>query len=477
LTAFAFVAFAACSFLVFRWRAGPAGAIATAAPTVEYAWVQLLPSDEVTMARRLVRVILTKGERCPDIAVGTEHRQMHQRPARVSIAFPVLLCEAEIDSVSEATVGQYRLPSRPTEPDAFLVIGDTGCRIVHYETQNCNQSDDAGWPFATVATQAATLLGTYSNPIIVHVGDYHYREKGCPDTNAGCAGSPFGDNWATWKADFYDPVKPLLTAAPWVMIRGNHENCARAGIGYLFFFALPGQQFDGACYDDLAPYRVAIGEAAPGLPRGLAVFDTANANDVYDLQERCDDYAAWAKNLRRKDEVTWLAVRQPLWLYQTDRHGQVKSGTLPNGNCDGRNSDSSLNVIRAGVSAAPDAGDGRALSVILSGDTHMFQFAAPDKQGVPIQIVAGNGGTKLDALHRPGEEATTDGKVLATLDSYGVRGKVMAIAKYGFTILHREKDVWNADLYDSHSQRILVCHFSETEPVLSDRADRAFCGD
>ena len=49
----------------------------------------------------------------------------------------------------------------------------------------------------------------------------------------GCAGSPWGDNWTTWQADFFTPAAPLLAAAPIVLVRGNHEDCDRAGPGFL----------------------------------------------------------------------------------------------------------------------------------------------------------------------------------------------------------------------------------------------------
>jgi hypothetical protein len=47
--------------------------------------------------------------------------------------------------------------------------------------------------------------------------------------------SPWGYGWDTWKADFFDPAQALLKAAPWVMVRGNHETCTRAGQGWWRF--------------------------------------------------------------------------------------------------------------------------------------------------------------------------------------------------------------------------------------------------
>ncbi|MDW4746763.1 metallophosphoesterase, partial [Escherichia coli] len=69
----------------------------------------------------------------------------------------------------------------------------------------------------------------------LHVGDYHYRENACPPDVAGCQGSPWGYGWDTWQADLFQPAAPLMAAAPWVLVRGNHEECARAGQGWFRF--------------------------------------------------------------------------------------------------------------------------------------------------------------------------------------------------------------------------------------------------
>ena len=50
--------------------------------------------------------------------------------------------------------------------------------------------------------------------LVIHVGDYVYRESACPPRDQGCKGSPYGDDWATWKADFFAPAAPALLAAP-----------------------------------------------------------------------------------------------------------------------------------------------------------------------------------------------------------------------------------------------------------------------
>ena len=84
---------------------------------------------------------------------------------------------------------------------------------------------------------------------MLHGGDFHYRKNPCIDSSTECGTSPFGDNWATWREEFFEPAKPLLLAAPLVIMRGNQEGCARAGAGWIFFFALPGRCDSGAACD------------------------------------------------------------------------------------------------------------------------------------------------------------------------------------------------------------------------------------
>jgi hypothetical protein len=48
---------------------------------------------------------------------------------------------------------------------------------------------------------------------------------------ANCGATPVGDNWDAWNADFFTPAAQLLTAAPWVFSRGNHEDCGRSWRG------------------------------------------------------------------------------------------------------------------------------------------------------------------------------------------------------------------------------------------------------
>jgi hypothetical protein len=176
--------------------------------------------------------------------------------------FPVSSCEYPLPSgVTGAAVAGQSLPVPKANPTKIVVIGDTGCRLqTDNGWQSCNdpnpESTDTPYPFAAVAAAAAA-----QNPdLVLHVGDYAYRDNECPaGLGYNCGGSPWGFGWDTWEADLFVPGAPLLAAAPWIMTRGNHEQCNRAGQGWYRF--LDTQPFDTAdvhtcddpAYDDPGP--------------------------------------------------------------------------------------------------------------------------------------------------------------------------------------------------------------------------------
>jgi hypothetical protein len=166
---------------------------------------------------------VVSGDSCPDIQVDGRSVAMRKRAVGNS-AFPQLLCAATLlPSTWAASIFGQNLPLPVAAPRRILVLGDTGCRIKGGTVQDCN--DPAKWPFPHIAAVAAKLRPD----LVIHVGDYLYRETACPTDNAGCKGSPSGDDWPAWAADFFTPAAPLLAASPIVFVRGNHEECAVRG--------------------------------------------------------------------------------------------------------------------------------------------------------------------------------------------------------------------------------------------------------
>ncbi|RAI28252.1 hypothetical protein CH338_29550, partial [Rhodoplanes elegans] len=218
-----------------------AGMLATAAPaaaqgTIEAAFTVPGPSGAIA------RAVLSGTDACPALVVDGSPQPMpvRARPdAGPQARFPVLVCEAAVPpGATSLTIGDRALPPPPTSLRRLALIGDTGCRLKDKWVPNPADSDHDGpgkfqdcddpadWPFAAIAARAAGEQPDVVVPdLVVHVGDYIYRESPCPADDKDCAGSPWGDSWATWKADVFAPAAPLLAAAPWIAMRGNHEIC------------------------------------------------------------------------------------------------------------------------------------------------------------------------------------------------------------------------------------------------------------
>jgi hypothetical protein len=263
------------------------------------------PDDSRTVP--LARVIVEgAGQPCPTLSPGAIAMTPRRNPNPET--FDVTVCEAVLDFERAVTVEENgpAPAAAAAEPRRIVVMGDTGCA----SGQGC--SDPSTWPFGAFAAAAAKA----SPDLVIHVGDYNYRgtpgtievngEKlGVYDAGDGLPppqclnpahpyvsqnvpGREAWDRWQTWRDDFFVPAQPLLSAAPWVVARGNHELCSRAGPGYLYFLdphsellggelSCPVQQ-DG---DDPLPYLVFIPPERLELGAlRLVVLDSANACDL-----------------------------------------------------------------------------------------------------------------------------------------------------------------------------------------------------
>jgi hypothetical protein len=270
------------------------------------------------------------------------------------------------------------------------------------EFQAC--SDPAQWPFRPVSEQAAA----WRPDLVVHVGDYHYRESPCPAGHQGCAGSPVGDNWAAWQADFFAPAAALLGAAPWIVVRGNHESCDRAGRGY--FRLIDPRPLAPACADMTDPYAVKAG----GLD--LVVFDSSAASDDRPRAGAVDAYRRQFASLAPQ-RAAWLVTHRPLWA--------VETSTDPRGR-----------PLPAGINATLQQASGNALpsvALVLAGHIHIFE-ALDFADRRPPQLVLGTGGSSLSL------------PVTAPLAGYAIAGTSVGhgrvLHEFGFTTLEPGGEGW-----------------------------------
>ncbi|MEI9996997.1 MAG: metallophosphoesterase [Rhizomicrobium sp.] len=436
---YVFFALAACLAI-----GGAQGADTQVAPVAGYrtqaAWIQLGPGGQAE-----VRAVSAGG--CPFVVFGDAAKSDVPMVIRASATadFPAV-CSLPIPSgVKRVSVAMSRMgePAHTTmqelhiplaEPQRILVLGDTGCRIKGTFVQACN--DPKAWPFAGLAQAAAD-----QHPdLILHLGDYLYRESPCPADFAGCAGSPYGDNWASWDADFFTPAAPLLAAAPWIVIRGNHEDCNRAGPGFLRLLGPVAYDPAAPCAVHLDPYAVPVGS------RTLAILDSADASDRPVDEKAVPLYAKDFETLKAMANAgpgreLWLGTHRPIWA-------AISFMGIPAGG----------NATM--IEAAGDLSAFSAVSLMLSGHIHAFE-AINYVSRIPPQIVAGHGGDTLDVT-----PANLRGTIFQG-DS-GVHVKTgFSVGGFGFLMLTREKDSegWAVQLFDSAGKPIRQCTYANRSIV------------
>lgn len=364
-----------------------------------------------------IRAITAPGMPCPPVVADGAALPSTTRgqPDAAGGAYPIRICVAHAAAPPRnATVAGLPVPTSGQAIKRIVVIGDTGCRLKGNFVQDCN--DPVKWPFAIVARLAAARRPD----LVIHVGDYHYRETPCPADRPGCAPSPYGDNWAVWQRDFFNPAAPLLATAPWVMARGNHEICSRGGHGW-FRLLDPHPGVD--CTATTAPYVLHIS------PLNLLVFDSADADDdKADLAKVALYRAQMQTLLVHAPPHSWLLTHRPFWALAQGKG--VPKGATANA--------TEQAAIRALI--PPE------LDMVLSG--HIHDFTSYDfGPGHPAQFVVGEGGDVHDAIVQP---------VVAgvTIDAATVR-QGFAIADYGYVLLDRVPHGWAGTVY-SITDRVLA---------------------
>ncbi len=373
----------------------------------------------------------------------TRSAQADSKPAD----FPVRTCEKAIPAgTGQARIGELSLPLPKHEIDRIVVIGDTGCRLKKSDNayQACNDPDR--YPFAKVAAAAAN----WKPDLVVHVGDYEYRENKCPDNNPSCAGSPWGYGWDAWQADFFGPGAALLKAAPWAMVRGNHESCSRAGQGWWRMLdsrpLRAGRDCNDAADDNIGdysePYAIPLGARAQ-----LIVFDSSNtsgkaiaAGDI--RQEIYGDAYRKIEQLSRGADFNIMANHHPILgvFADHDANGKV---VLEPGNQGIQSVFGRINPL-----IIPPR-----IDVLLSGHLHAWQevsFSSPH----PTQFVAGFSGTMEDLVplpaHLPAGTSPAPGAVIEHHSSW--------VDGFGFMTMERKgPKQWQVRVWDTAGRQVNAC--------------------
>ncbi|MEM8662540.1 MAG: metallophosphoesterase [Pseudomonadota bacterium] len=340
----------------------------------------------------------------------------------------VMIADAMGPTAVEAAVpGPHRFGRRHTDANGdpafhMVALGDTGCRGA--PQQDCATD----WKLAEIATSAAAL----APDLVVHVGDYRYFEEGqSPDT------------WAYWLQDFLRPARGLLTDAPWLLVRGNHEKCSSGwyGVGYTYLFGPTGE--DACARDGFATSHFDVAPAgAPELTHRFVLIDTANDRSP-DLQGEFQAAIA----LTRAD-TWWVTHIPPVNLLRYSEHSDDKEITNTGDPGVAAALDAAIKAHGAPLCAEASPVARRcAPSVLLHGHEHLFQMIdfAPGTdpatvnadEAWPQVVIVGHGGVELYQSGLAGGSPCMSGFHLPGTGPEPIEGIVRSRSENGFVLWTR----------------------------------------
>jgi hypothetical protein len=406
-----------------------AGAAWTSAQQLTPTWVQLGEGDTA-----VAKVVVASAGNCPSINIGGKKLPMVERHPIPDGFRP--LCEAAVPSnTRSASVNGQALALPKSDPSIVTVFGDTGCRIKSSEVQNCK--NPAKWPFEQVAADAAAE----KPDLMIHVGDYLYREIPCPSgSEAMCGSTPSGDNWETWNADFFTPAAKLLAVVPWAFTRGNHESCDRSWRGWFYYF--DSRAWDGVCERYSAPYFIKLGSFE------LVILDSSEVQEDGADENQVSTYTTQLASIHTTN--AWLVAHHPFWAFKSGIMGKPSVSI-------------SVPLQEAWNRASP-----KGIDLILSGHIHLFELVVLD-HARPPQIVAGGGGTNLAA------------PITASLNGKPVLGSTVVESQsedqFGYTVLAKRGDAWHLSLKNQLQDVVFSCSLEQSgETSAADRTGEGYEG-
>ncbi|WP_203700150.1 metallophosphoesterase family protein [Asanoa iriomotensis] len=429
-------------------------------PPVAWAWTQLVPPGQQTRGGTQVR-FATPAAQCPfvEITTGTQTVRHQMVPNGVVTVYPTTatLCSLLVeDNATRARVDvstTQGIPVRPSangdvplpdwtqtgatkrRPGNIALIGDTGCRVpaAPAQIQRCTPQR---WPFADVSDSAAREPARPD--LVVHVGDYLYRSAPQRWREPLCGAPGLGNNAHTWGClvtDFFEPAARLLATAPFVFVRGNHENCGRAGaVWFRYLAAAPSST---ACdpqhpQDYTPPARIDAGTLS------LLLMDTSCAADEEqpascnhtDLERRYRDQFNEINNNLVRGGDNLLLSHSPLWAV--------------NGQTPAANPEWIDHTLDAALATSTLGRLDRRITFVLSGHVHLYQMLAvtsgtADRR--PPQLTVGSSGTELDP------QTWVDSQLINKPVNGLNIAQLVTRHEWGYAVLRDRTTTWNVRFF------------------------------
>lgn len=316
----------------------------------------------------------------------------------------------------------------------IIMVGDSGCRLKEGKSgddyQDC--SNPKVWPFPQVMKQVAKE----KPDLIVHLGDFHYREHCSKGKPCEKMSKVVGYGWEPWRLDFFEPAKPTFSLAPWIFVRGNHEDCKRAYLGY--FHLMANEDLQGACKEYEEADLIALKDLM------IINLDTSAVPDAVDPS--AENTEIWAQRLKALDAQVTAKGIQNVWIVtHKPIYGLVKMnmGLAPvNPN------------LKKYLEASPLKNK---VKLIFAGHVHLSQIIKP--MAAPLQFVLGNGGTQLDEF-----DDIVNGEDLKRMNLESVQTGSAGFGYAVFTRKSKAKD-WKVEFKDEQGKVSTSCRLQVDQGI------------
>jgi hypothetical protein len=323
-------------------------------------------------------------------------------------------------------------------PKTIAIIGDTGCRLKESIVRNSYQDcmDPKDWPFP----QVMKSIAKEKPDVIIHLGDYHYREQCSPGKPCQKMTTAIGYGFSPWELDFFTPSVPAFKAAPWILVRGNHEDCKRAFLGYRQLLA--SQEWKKDCVDYEDPDLIVLGDllvvnidssTVPEMPDPKPESTALWKERLDDLGKRIDQKVAASEKAKSKIRHIWLISHKPIY-------GLVALGKvfMP------------VNInLRKYFENTTWA---KKIEVLMAGHIHTSELVRA--KDFPLQIVLGNSGTALDVVPK---KVTAENLSMINYE----KAKIISHG-FGYALLRKENSGnYSIEYHNADGTQVYSCHIKD----------------
>ena len=369
------------------------------AAEIKYHWTQILSNSTISFRA------VVKAKDCPVINVDGRLEQMSKRQDATELAAVVCEFNANKNTLS-AHIGNVQFPKLNSNINSVAVYGDTGCRIKGLIVQNCHDKD--AWPFEKINDKITEL----APDLVIHVGDYSYRDIKCPAGNEKCEGLAGGKNWSAWEQDVWMPMKKTMAATPFIFIRGNHENCGGFGEFWYASFAAEAVTPEASCKSVTATQI---------FEHDGIQFINVDSADESNLRAELKKLSSYEKT----SSFTWLLTHRPFLS-------------------DGPDTD-----YKKGPQLLGDLSQPGAVQLVMAGHTHLGSFIKFN-DGNPPELILGNGGVHIDFFQRSPKKTE--------------RSTPYTYKDYGFALLKKLNETdWQLLMLNDDAKTKINCSLSQNK--------------